>query len=138
MAPARGRPRPLPAIVGDLLARGGALLPAAVTAERLAGWRNDPDITAHLAGLVSLDLGGTDITGPASPYIGGESAWCAEDNLAHLLEHTPSLKTLNVHDPRDARIDAYKGIFSRPATFGLTPALPRSLATLRMLKVQMG
>ena len=85
-------PRPLPEIVGALLARGGR----AVTAESLAGWRNDPDITAHLAGLASLDLGRADIVANPAPSQIDVEQWTAENNLAHLLEYTTRLKTLHI------------------------------------------
>ena len=94
MPPARLHPRPLPEIVGALLARGGR----AVTAESLAGWRNDPDITAHLAGLASLDLGRADIVANPAPSQIDVEQWTAENNLAHLLEYTTRLKTLHLHD----------------------------------------
>ena len=121
----RAYPRPLPEIVGAVLARDGALSPAAVsgtdsppvTAERLAGWRNDPDITAHLAGLVSLDLGQGDLVYENFSSTGlPNEEWFAENNLARLLEYTPGLKTLALSMvPREGRS------ISLPR-YGLNPA----------------
>jgi len=92
-------PRPLPEIVGELLTRGGALPPDAITAERLAGWRNDPDITAHLAALTSLDR--LDLLGESQAWSSGPRITSLEDwtenNLAHLLEYTTCLKSLHLH-----------------------------------------
>ena len=101
-------PRPLPVIVGELLTRGGALPPDAITAERLAGWRNDPDITAHLAALTGLDLLGESLLcepgqllrlGESQLRVGSEikSEQWTENNLAHLLEYTTCLKSLHIH-----------------------------------------
>ena len=63
MPPAKNIPRPLGEIVRDVLARGDDRawnMPQESTGawseERLAGWRTDPDITAQLAALKSLDL----------------------------------------------------------------------------------
>ena len=125
MSPARPYPRPLPEIVGVLLARGGALPPAAVTAERLAGWRNDPDITAHLAALTSLDLGEDIMFEERSVrkllrQLTREEwlAELAENNLARLLEYTPGLKTLALSTvPR-------KGSSIYLPRYGLNPAHP--------------
>ena len=92
-------PRPLPEIVGELLTRGGALPPDAITAERLAGWRNDPDITAHLAALTSLDLFGESLLcepGESQAWEKKSEQW-TENNLAHLLEYTTCLKSLHLH-----------------------------------------
>ena len=47
-------PRPLGEIVRDVLARGDSR--GAWSEERLAGWRTDPDVTAQLAALTSLDF----------------------------------------------------------------------------------
>jgi hypothetical protein len=47
-------PRPLSQIVRDILARGDSR--GAWSEERLAGWRTDPDVTAQLAALTSLDF----------------------------------------------------------------------------------
>ena len=56
-------PRPLGEIVRDVLARGDDrawTMPqesrGAWSEERLAGWRTDPDVTAQLAALTSLDF----------------------------------------------------------------------------------
>ena len=108
-------PRPLPEIVGGLLTRGGA----AVTAERLAGWRTDPYITAHLAGLASLDLGRDDLVYTQFDGTGlPNKEWRAENNLARLLEYTPGLKTLALSMvPREGRS------ISLPR-YGLNPAHP--------------
>ncbi len=46
--------RPLGEIVRDVLARGDSR--GAWSEERLAGWRTDPDVTAQLAALTSLDF----------------------------------------------------------------------------------
>ena len=114
-------PRSLPEIVGALLAPGGALPP--VTSERLAGWRNDPDITAHLAGLASLDLGGADIVvNPQTEIVHREGSWTqwnAENNLVHLLEQTPRLKTLTVCIYTRVR---HRRQYLVNNSFGLTPA----------------
>ena len=63
MPPAINIPRPLGEIVRDVLARGDDRawnMPQESTGawseERLAGWRTDPDVTAQLAALKSLDL----------------------------------------------------------------------------------
>ena len=63
MSPAIIIPRPLGEIVRDVLARGDDRawnMPqesrGAWSEERLAGWRTDPDVTAQLAALKSLDL----------------------------------------------------------------------------------
>ena len=45
-------PLPLGEVVRDVLARGDD---RAWSEERLAGWRTDPDVTAQLAALTSLD-----------------------------------------------------------------------------------
>ena len=151
-------PRPLPKIVGFLLCgrpvgrddvgrpvagRQGALPPAAVTEERLVGWRTDPEIIAHLTALTSLDLGRDDIVlnlrkvgnmrlescpVELAPFHTAGEEWFSENNLAHLLEHTPGLKSLNVrtnvHLSRWTRLE-------NPC-FGLTHTHPC------MLKLQMG
>jgi hypothetical protein len=52
-----------------------------------------------------------------------QNHWYAENNLAHLLEHTPGLKTL--------KVDAIRG-YSVHRGFGLTHTHPF------MLKLQMG
>jgi hypothetical protein len=156
MAPLNCIPRPLPKIVGFLLCgrpvgrddvggpvagRHGALPPAAVTEERLVGWRTDPEITAHLTALTSLDLGRDDIVlnkvghmhwldrnDELAPFHTAGEEWFSENNLAHLLEHTPGLKSLNVrtnvHLSRWTRLE-------NPC-FGLTHTHPC------MLKLQMG
>ena len=56
-------PRPLGEIVRDVLARGDDrawTMPqesrGAWSEERLAGWRTDPDVTAQLTALTSLDF----------------------------------------------------------------------------------
>ncbi len=63
MPPAIYVPRPLGEIVRDVLARGDDrawTMPqesrGAWSEERLAGWRTDPDVTAQLAALTSLDF----------------------------------------------------------------------------------
>jgi hypothetical protein len=156
MAPLNCIPRPLPKIVGFLLCgrpvgrdavggpvagRQGALPPAAVTEERLVGWKTDPEITAHLTALTSLDLGRDDIVlnkvghmdwrdrnDELAPFHTAGEEWFSENNLAHLLEHTPGLKSLNVrtnvHLSRWTRLE-------NPC-FGLTHTHPC------MLKLQMG
>ena len=61
-------PRPLGEIVRDVLARGDDrpwTTPqesrGAWSEERLAGWRTDPDVTAQLAALTSLDFSKYDL-----------------------------------------------------------------------------
>ena len=53
-------PRPLGEIVRDVLSRGDdrpwTTPQEAWSEERLAGWRTDPDVTAQLAALTSLDF----------------------------------------------------------------------------------
>ena len=63
MPPAIYVPRPLGEIVRDVLARGDDrawTMPqesrGAWSEERLAGWRTDPDVTAQLAALTSLNF----------------------------------------------------------------------------------
>ena len=63
MGPSYIVPRPLGEIVRDVLARGDDRawnMPQESTGawseERLAGWRTDPDVTAQLAALTSLDF----------------------------------------------------------------------------------
>ncbi len=63
MAPYILLPRPLGEIVRDVLSRGDDrpwTTPqesrGAWSEERLAGWRTDPDVTAQLAALTSLDF----------------------------------------------------------------------------------
>ena len=92
-------PRPLAELVRELLARGDALPPATITDEKLAGWRTDPDITAHLAALKILQpeflvaCRGID-KGRGSGGVGDDEG---ADNLAHLLGFTPELETLSLH-----------------------------------------
>jgi hypothetical protein len=79
-------PRPLGEIVRDVLARGDDrawTMPqesrGAWSEERLAGWRTDPDVTAQLAALTSLDF---------SKYeLGAYQAFCAEAGaqVKHML-----------------------------------------------------
>ena len=99
--------------------------------ERLAGWRTDPDVTTQLAALTSLDFsehelghGGVRIVSQRellSTAQEKENQWAKENNLAHLLEHTPGLKTLIVVANTEAKF----------ASFGLTHTHPC------MLKLQM-
>jgi hypothetical protein len=158
MGKVRDVPRPLGEIVQHVLARGDDSAPqdsrGAWSEERLAGWRTDPDVTARLAALTSLDfsedvLETSRSLGPGvgdkvkrmlssqcflcvctcivssfhclcsrmlsvwrsflcvcmylrvCPFFlstaqGKENQWVIENNLAHLLEYTPTLKTLHV------------------------------------------
>ena len=57
----------------------------------------------------------------------GKDQWVAENNLAHLLEHTPGLNTLNVVANESKRIR-----FGYEVCFGLTHTHPC------MLKLQLG
>jgi hypothetical protein len=56
-----------------------------------------------------------------------ENQWAIENNLAHLLEHTPGLNTLNVVANESKRIR-----FGYEVCFGLTHTHPC------MLKLQLG
>ena len=100
-------PRPLGEIVRDVLSRGDDrpwTTPQESrgewSEERLAGWRTDPDVMAQLAALTSLDFSkyelGSDMTGKSTRDVENGHTHVAENNLAHLLEYTPGLKTLNL------------------------------------------
>ena len=65
-------PRPLAELVEKVLARGDDSAPqdsrGAWSEERLAGWRTDPDVTARLAALTSLDFSEDVLETSVSPY----------------------------------------------------------------------
>ena len=96
-------PYPLGEIVRKILARGddrAGTMPQesrAWSKKRLAGWRTDQDVAAQLAALTSLDFNQYALREHRTFNREEEAQqWAIQNNLAHLLEHTPGLKTLHV------------------------------------------
>ena len=96
-------PYPLGEIVRKILARGddrAGTMPQesrAWSKKRLAGWRTDQDVAAQLAALTSLDFNQYALRKHRTFNREEEAKqWAIQNNLAHLLEHTPGLKTLHV------------------------------------------
>lgn len=121
-------PRPLSELVRELLALSHALPTALITDEKLAGWRTDPDIIAHLATLTKLQLDFLvdcrDVDkGRRSGGVGDDEG---ADNLAHLLGFTSELKTLSLRPTGRGQSKGKPRIPSRG--FGLVlpphPSLP--------------